>query len=655
MELKDLKITARRYGFLQKMGITTLDELIRTYPFRYEDTEMVPFEQWETKDTVTFAGLISTSPVTIRLGQNRTMTRFNVISWNEEIQITVFNRPWASSFPFGKTLYVRGTYQGKNKVTAISAAMTPPPTGLVPVYTITKGMKPYDMKAIMAAALKHLDQVPDLVPPELRSRYRLLDKNTSLAWIHNPPDMKSLQAAVRTLKYEEFLCFQCAMQRLQVHAPKKKARLFDQKQVDEFLEQLPFPLTPDQQTAIHGVLSDMRSDKSMYRLVQGDVGCGKTVVAMAAIKAAQLASTQSAFMAPTEILARQHLQSLQSRGIDCQLLVSSMPARKKKAVLEGLEDGSVSVVVGTHSLFQDPVMFNDLGLVITDEQQRFGVNQRRTLLEKGKGADFLMMSATPIPRTYAHFLYGDIDLSAIHTMPAGRKPVDTRYVRGHSMGPILKEVLAGLREGRQCYVVCPAIDENLEVNLQSVTSIYEGMVSTLKNHTVGLLHGRMSAADKEDTMARFAAGEIEILVSTTVIEVGIDVAKATMMVVYDADRFGLSTIHQLRGRCARGSVQGKCWLLSDTKDPDAISRLQKLEELKDGFAVSEYDLKLRGPGDLLGTRQSGLPAFVLGDFEKDPAIMDAAAADAKWVMEEKRWLPMLKYVQQAEDKARYVD
>lgn len=655
MELKGLKITARRYGLLQKMGITTLEELIRTYPFRYEDTEMVPYEQWETKDNVTFAGLIATSPVTIRLGGNRTMTRFNVITWNQEIQVTVFNRPWASNFPFGKTLYVRGIYQGKNKVTALSATTTPPAPGLLPVYTIAKGMKPYDMKAIMAQALKHLDQIPDLVPPELRTRYRLLDKNTSLAWIHNPPDMKSLHAAVRTLKYEEFLCFQCAMQKVQTHAPKKKARIFDQKQLDQFIEELPFPLTPDQQTAIDAVLADMRSDKSMYRLVQGDVGCGKTIVAMTAIKAAQLSLTQSALMAPTEILARQHLKSLTDRGIPARLLVSSLPAKEKKEVLQGLEDGTISVVVGTHSLFQDPVIFNDLGLVITDEQQRFGVNQRRTLLEKGKGADFLMMSATPIPRTYAHFLYGDIDLSAIHTMPAGRKPVDTKFVRGHSMGPILKEVLAGLHEKRQCYVVCPAIDENLEVNIQAVTTIYEGMAATLKNHKVGLLHGRMSAQEKEDTMTRFAQGELEILVSTTVIEVGIDVANATMMVIYDADRFGLSTLHQLRGRCARGPKQGKCWLLSDTKDPDAISRLQKLEELKDGFSISEYDLKLRGPGDLLGTRQSGLPAFVLGDFEKDPAIMDAAAADAKWVMNEKRWLPMLKYVQQAEEKARYMD
>ena len=336
--------------------------------------------------------------------------------------------------------------------------------------------------------------------------------------------------------------------------------------------------------------------------------------------------------------------------------MSSLSRKEKQEVLEGLKTGTVSVVVGTHSLFQDPVEFADLGLVVADEQQRFGVSQRRQLLEKGKGADFLMMSATPIPRTYAHFLYGDIALSAVKTMPAGRKPVETRYVRGQSMKPVLKDVLQGLKEGRQCYVVAPAIDENLELDIKGVTSLYEGMVKVLgKDWTIGLLHGRMSAAEKEEVMTRFKAGDIHILVSTTVIEVGIDVAKATMMVIYDAHRFGLSTIHQLRGRCARGPVQGTCWLLSATKDMAAVERLQKLQELRDGFAISEYDLQLRGPGDLLGTRQSGLPAFVLGDFEKDPAIMEAAVQDAAAVLARRDWPPLMEYVRQARDSVRYID
>lgn len=656
MELTELKLTARRFGLLQKMGITTLEQLLKTYPFRYESHEQLPFDQWQKGDTVGFAGLIASRPAVIRLGKNRTMTRFTVISWNQELQVTVFNRPWLNAFPFGETIHIRGTYNGEGKVTAMQAQKKPLEEGLVPVYSMTKGMKPADMPAILDKALEHLDQLPDLVPPDLRRRYRLLDKDTSYRWIHRPPDEKRLHLAIRTLKYEEFLCFQCAVQSESALGQRKTPRMFDQALADAFLDQFPYDLTADQRQAIEDVWSDQRRDTTMYRLVQGDVGSGKTVVAMAAIRACELSGAQSAMMAPTEILARQHLKTLQSAGIEAKLLVSSLSRKEKQEVLEGLKTGRVSVVVGTHSLFQDPVEFADLGLVVADEQQRFGVSQRRQLLEKGKGADFLMMSATPIPRTYAHFLYGDIALSAVKTMPAGRKPVETRYVRGQSMKPVLKDVLQGLKEGRQCYVVAPAIDENLELDIKGVTSLYEGMVKVLgKDWTIGLLHGRMSAAEKEEVMTRFKAGDIHILVSTTVIEVGIDVAKATMMVIYDAHRFGLSTIHQLRGRCARGPVQGTCWLLSATKDMSAIERLQKLQELRDGFAISEYDLQLRGPGDLLGTRQSGLPAFVLGDFEKDPAIMEAAVQDAAAVLARRDWPPLMEYVRQARDSVRYID
>ncbi|MEY8469352.1 ATP-dependent DNA helicase RecG [Faecalibaculum rodentium] len=656
MELTELKLTARRFGLLQKMGITTLEQLLKTYPFRYESHEQLPFDQWQKGDTVGFAGLIASRPAVIRLGKNRTMTRFTVISWNQELQVTVFNRPWLNAFPFGETIHIRGTYNGEGKVTAMQAQKKPLEEGLVPVYSMTKGMKPADMPAILDKALEHLDQLPDLVPPDLRRRYRLLDKDTSYRWIHRPPDEKRLHLAIRTLKYEEFLCFQCAVQSESALGQRKTPRMFDQALADAFLDQFPYDLTADQRQAIEDVWSDQRRDTTMYRLVQGDVGSGKTVVAMAAIRACELSGAQSAMMAPTEILARQHLKTLQSAGIEAKLLVSSLSRKEKQEVLEGLKTGRVSVVVGTHSLFQDPVEFADLGLVVADEQQRFGVSQRRQLLEKGKGADFLMMSATPIPRTYAHFLYGDIALSAVKTMPAGRKPVETRYVRGQSMKPVLKDVLQGLKEGRQCYVVAPAIDENLELDIKGVTSLYEGMVKVLgKDWTIGLLHGRMSAAEKEEVMTRFKAGDIHILVSTTVIEVGIDVAKATMMVIYDAHRFGLSTIHQLRGRCARGPVQGTCWLLSATKDMAAVERLQKLQELRDGFAISEYDLQLRGPGDLLGTRQSGLPAFVLGDFEKDPAIMEAAVQDAAAVLARRDWPPLMEYVRQARDSVRYID
>ncbi|WP_302607261.1 hypothetical protein [Faecalibaculum rodentium] len=302
MELTELKLTARRFGLLQKMGITTLEQLLKTYPFRYESHEQLPFDQWQKGDTVGFAGLIASRPAVIRLGKNRTMTRFTVISWNQELQVTVFNRPWLNAFPFGETIHIRGTYNGEGKVTAMQAQKKPLEEGLVPVYSMTKGMKPADMPAILDKALEHLDQLPDLVPPDLRRRYRLLDKDTSYRWIHRPPDEKRLHLAIRTLKYEEFLCFQCAVQSESALGQRKTPRMFDHALADAFLDQFPYDLTADQRQAIEDVWSDQRRDTTMYRLVQGDVGSGKTVVAMAAIRACELSGAQSAMMAPTEIL-----------------------------------------------------------------------------------------------------------------------------------------------------------------------------------------------------------------------------------------------------------------------------------------------------------------------------------------------------------------
>ena len=658
MELNELKITARRYGFLQKMKITTLEQLLKTYPFRYEIIEAIPYSQWNTGDSVAFEGLVASRATVIRLPKKRTMTKFHVISWNEELEVTLFNRPWTQNLHFGDKITVLGTYKGANKVIATSYTHKPlsEQLGMKPVYSITKGMHQSDMQAIMKVALQHLDELDDVVPERYRRKYRLLDKNTSYRWIHNPQSLKQLHLAIRTLKYEEFLCFQCSLQAQQVQTVCKEPKVFDQSQIDKKIQSLPYPLTLDQEEALKDILADLRSEKIMYRLVQGDVGCGKTIVALLSLYAASLAGYQTAFLAPTEILARQHYQNMKKMGLPVRLLVSALPTKEKKGIVEELAQGEIPIVVGTHALFQDPIQFNRLGLVVVDEQQRFGVKQRRSLLEKGKNVDFLMMSATPIPRTYAHFLYGDIALSSIKTMPPGRKPVCTKYVPGSSMGPILKDILQGLEEKRQCYVVCPMIDEDLEMNLKAVTSVYEGMKKTLGSRfSIALLHGKMSSEEKEEVMNAFSQQEYDILVSTTVIEVGIDVPNATMMVIYDAHRFGLSTLHQLRGRVARGKRQGNCYMLSSSKDPEAIERLKRLEQLKDGFAISAYDLQQRGPGDLLGTRQSGLPTFVLGDFEKDPAIMEVCVEDAKEILDLQEDLPMLKYVKKASENAQYLD
>lgn len=658
MELKDLKLTKRRLKLLQEMGITDLDTLLQTYPLRYEHVEAVPFSAWKPGDNVAFEGRICTQPFVQRLTGNRSMTRFHVMAWDEELQITLFNRPWPGQYPFGKSITVFGIYQGNLRVTASSTNNHPlaEQEGMRPVYSVNKQMKQSDMKAIMEAALPFADVIPDRIPQRFRERYRLLSRPEALQKIHRPKNEDELAQAVRSLKYEEFLCFQCAVLYAGSQAQTKEPKQFDRRLVDEKIASLPYALTEGQQAALKDVLDDLGSEKVMYRMVQGDVGCGKTVVAAMSLYACALAGQQVAFLAPTEILAAQHAENLKKLGIEAGLLSSSLPAAKKREVLAQLENGTLSIVCGTHALFQQNVKFARLGLVVADEQQRFGVRQRRSLLEKGENADFLMMSATPIPRTCAHFLFGDIAMSSIRDLPPGRLPVKTKALQTSSMKKVLPDVLRALDAGRQVYVVCPAIEENEEMPMRSAVQIYEGMQQVLgSRYSIGLLHGQMKNAQKEEVMNDFASGKVQILVSTTVIEVGIDVPNATMMVIYDAHRFGLSTLHQLRGRTARGKIQGECFLLSPAKDAAARERLQKMEEMTDGFSISQYDLQTRGPGDLLGTRQSGLPAFVLGSFQNDPAIMEVCFKDAKEILEKGEDLPMLRYVRQAAASARYMD
>lgn len=661
MELSKLKLTARRQGLLAKMSIYTIEDLLKTYPMRYEMVQSIPFDQWNESDSVCFEGLISSPAKVIRYGKNRSMTKFKVLSWNEELEITIFNRPWTNQFVFGKSITLFGTYQGKYKVTANTYNFKPikEQLGFKPVYSLIEGLKQSDMVSMIDKALEFAHEIPSLIPSRLKEKYRLLDYDKALMWIHRPNNQNELNQAVRALKYQEFLCFQCVMQAMNQktheHIQKNKKQ-FKFADIESWLSKLPFSLTPDQRQSIDDVLFDMKSNKIMFRLVQGDVGCGKTMVAMASLYACHLSGYQSAFLAPTEILARQHYANMKELGLDARIYVSALSQKEKKEIIEGLKTGEISIVVGTHALFQEHVAFSKLGLVVADEQQRFGVRQRRSLLEKGKNVDFLMMSATPIPRTYAHFLYGDMDISNIHTMPKGRKPVITKYVSSQSMAPILPEILSGIQEGRQCYVVCAAIEDNEDTNIRSVTSIYDGMKKTLKDSVrIGLLHGKMTSQEKEDIMHDFSEHKLDILVSTTVIEVGIDVKNATLMVIYDAHRFGLSTLHQLRGRVARGIKQGYCFLLSNSKEVNAKERLKKMEELKDGFAISEYDLHMRGPGDILGTRQSGLPGFVFGDFEKDQAMMSACIEDAKDILMRNSDNSMIEFTHKALENAEYFD
>ncbi len=595
-----------------------------------------PFYKWESGQEVLFQGLVCTLLKSERISKGRIATKLIVMAYEQPIEVTLFTYGYFPKIEVGRQLTVCGYYTSPNAVTAswTSYIELDQSKRLYPLYSMPAKVRRDTMLRLEQKALKKADTLQDRVPFYLRQRYQLYSLPQALHAIHQPQNEQDLYQGIRALKYEEFLSFHCARLAQSFHV-EKKGRVFDQTLVEDFIAHLPYPLTSDQRQSLDDILSDLRCDQAMYRLLQGDVGCGKTAVAACAIYAASLSQGQCALLAPTEILARQHVKSLKNFGIDAALLCSSLKAAEKRQVLKGLQEGSIQVVIGTHALFQPEVKFDNLAFVIADEQHRFGVLQRRALIEKGYHCDVLLMSATPIPRTAAHFLYGDIDLSTIRTLPPGRKPVKTKYFQSSSMRPVLGRILEAIEhEDRQVYVVCPAIEENGEEGIVAAQSIYEGMQKILgKRFCIDLLHGKMKNVQKEEVMARFHQGKTKILVATTVVEVGIDVANATIMVIYDAHRFGLSALHQLRGRCARGSVQGECYLLSPTQNKEAIHRLQKLEELDNGFDLAAYDLEMRGPGDLLGTRQSGLPTFVLGDATKDLAMMECCAKDAKEILD----------------------
>ncbi|MBQ7889219.1 MAG: ATP-dependent DNA helicase RecG [Erysipelotrichaceae bacterium] len=644
LTLKQCGCTTRQIEMMQRLNCETPMEVLSLYPFRYECLEAVPFSEWKIHDKVCFEGALVNLARPVRLKGGRTMTRFLVETEEEIFEVTIFNRPWVSNIQVGNRITVIGRYDGACKVTAIQYNTKPlqQQLGITPVYPMKEGMRQSSIynvikKVFMAA----FSQVEEGIPQDLKERYRLLDKKTALRCIHFPRTMNDVTQAIRTLKYEEFLHFHLAllMRKQTGYQATGTGKKFNRQRIEQCMNNLPFECTPDQKTTILEILDDLQKDKNMVRLVQGDVGCGKTVVAAMSMLASVDAHKQAALMAPTEILAKQHYQSLQSllkdEHVRIACLVSAMSEKEKRQILEDLKSGAINMIVGTHALIQKNVEFHDLGLVIADEQHRFGVNQRKALKEKGTKVDFLLMSATPIPRTLANTLYGDMDVSTIHTLPSGRKPVMTQLVKKNSLSLILDELMEALAANQQIYVICAAIEENEAYDARNVLDIADALSKVFFGvGRVGVLHGKMSAEEKEEVMNQFQNNQIQILVSTTVVEVGVNVINATVMVIYDAHRFGLSQLHQLRGRVQRGSVQGKCYLLTDSKDSDALKRLDVLVKCSDGFEISRQDLMLRGPGDLLGTRQSGLPVLHLGNLFEDEKMIVCAKLDAQNILKQ---------------------
>ena len=644
MDLSDkrLKLTSKRLTVLHQLGLYTTDDLLMYYPYRYETITSSAFADWKIKDKVWFEGEVVQLPRSWRKGRLVTTT-FQVRSQEQILTITIFNRPWAKSLNLNQILTIQGVYQGNSKVTAISYDTKPlaEHAAITPIYSIKAGIRQKTLQTIIYSVLNQLqDEIIDDIPDEFRQAYRLLTLKVAYRCIHIPSSMSEVQVAVRTLKYAEFLRFFTAIQLMRstdgIHIT-KKPKIFSSKKIQQAIQSLSFELTADQKDTLEKILNDMGSTHTMYRLVQGDVGCGKTVVATLALYAAFLSGYQGAMLAPTEILARQHYisvnQVLAPFGVKTEVLYSALMPAKKKEILEDVASGKINILIGTHSMIQDSVTFHKLGLTIADEQQRFGVSQRKALKQKGEQVDFLLMSATPIPRTLAASLFGDMDVSTIETMPAGRITPVTTLVKENSFRTVLDDVKCLLKSGRQLYVICAAVDENEEYHARNVYDTTESIQKLFPQYKVACLHGRMTADEKQAIMQAFNTNDIQILVSTTVVEVGVNVVNATGMIIYDADRFGLSQLHQLRGRIQRGSEQGYCWLLTASHEERVLQRLDVLVKSNNGFEISYEDLRLRGPGDILGTRQSGVPDFILGNIVEDTAMINQARKDALKVME----------------------
>ena len=644
MDLSDkrLKLTSKRLQILHELGLYTTDDLLMYYPYRYEVITTSAFSDWKIKDKVWFEGEVVQLPRSWRKGRLVTTT-FQVRSQEQILTITIFNRPWAKSLNLNQVLTIQGVYQGNCKVTAISYDTKPlaEHASITPIYSIKEGIRQKTLQTIIHSVLNQLqDEIIDDIPDEFRQGYRLLPLKLAYRYIHIPSSMNGVQAAVRTLKYAEFLRFFTAIQLMRSTEGiriAKKPKIFSSKKIQQAIQSLSFEMTADQRDTLEKILYDMGSTHAMYRLVQGDVGCGKTVVATLALYAAFLSGYQGAMLAPTEILARQHYQSvnevLAPFGVKTEVLYSALSSAKKNEILKDVASGEIDILIGTHSMIQDTVTFHKLGLTIADEQQRFGVAQRKALKQKGEQVDFLLMSATPIPRTLAASLFGDMDVSTIETMPLGRITPITTLIKENSFRTVLEDVKHLLVSGRQLYVICAAVDENEEYHARNVYDTMKSIQKLFPQYKVACLHGRMSTDEKQAIMQAFHDNDIQILVSTTVVEVGVNVVNATGMIIYDADRFGLSQLHQLRGRIQRGSEQGYCWLLTASQDERVLQRLEVLVKSNNGFEISYEDLRLRGPGDILGTRQSGVPDFILGNIVEDTAMINQARKDALKVME----------------------
>ena len=637
MKLTDIKgIGAKSEELLNKLGIITIDDLLTYYPVRYDILKRSDLNTITEEDKAIIDGKVDSIPLILRFNKGLNKMNFRLAIPNGVVGVSIFNRAFMKShLAIGTSVIVIGKYDKvKNTITAsdIRFGSLTKEEKIEPVYHLTSGITSKNLSTyINLGLIMYGREIQDYIPNYLQEKYNFVNKKTALNIVHNPSDLDKLDIIRKRLKYEELFLFMAKINYLKEKNKKENglARNITDTDINDFYKLLPFTLTNDQNTVIHEIVSDLNSKKVMNRLLQGDVGSGKTIVSFAAMYFNKLSGYQSALMAPTEILATQHynnINKLISDKVNVRLLIGSLTKKEKNKIYEELEDGTVDIVIGTHALIQEDVRYFNLGLVVTDEQHRFGVNQRANLKNKGITPDVLYMSATPIPRTFALTIYGDMDISIIKEMPKGRIPVKTLIKSDEEITDVLDLMYSELKEKHQIYVIAPLIEGDEESELTSVNDLKDKMnLAFGTKYTIEVLHGKMPNSLKDEIMLKFKNNEINILISTTVIEVGVDVPNASMMVIFDANRFGLSTLHQLRGRVGRGSIESTCILISKTE----TERLNVLNNTNDGFLIAEEDFKLRGSGDLFGTKQSGDMNFKIANLKEDYKILVEANKDAK--------------------------
>ncbi len=638
INLSEVKgIGPKTTSLLNKLNIFTIDDLVEHYPFRYDVLRRSDLSTVTEDERVVIDGKVESIPLVVRFRGGLNKLNFRLATSNGVVGVSIFNRAFLKpNLEIGTNVIAIGKYdKQKNVLSAsdIKFGTLSKEDKIEPVYHTTNGLTQKNLSGyINNALLKYGNEITDYIPKKYMDLYKFSNKKTALNIVHNPPSFDKLKEASIRLKYEELFEFMFKINYLKLENEKNNLgikREGDINRLDDLIKNLPFELTDDQKTALKEVIDDLNSPKRMNRLLQGDVGSGKTIVAILAMYYNSICGYQSALMAPTEILAVQHFNNikelLKDTDVRVELLTGSVNKKVKKDIYSELKNGDIDIIIGTHALIQEEVEYSNLGLVVTDEQHRFGVNQRANLKNKGIRPDVLYMSATPIPRTYALTIYGDMDVSIIKQMPKGRIPVKTYIKKESEIKDVLELMYEELRNNHQIYVIAPLIEESENTDLTTVNNLKDKMnLAFGRKYNIDIVHGKMKAEAKELIMNEFKQNKVNILISTTVIEVGVDVPNATMIVIFDANRFGLSTLHQLRGRVGRNSIESKCILISnsDTK------RLEIMRDTHDGFIISEEDFKLRGSGDLFGTKQSGDMSFKIANLRSDYKILVQAKKDS---------------------------